>query len=92
MSLTRPEPGTPEYWAETRPTAVAVIDGDVELTYAQWNDMADRVAEGLAQHGLGAGDRLGMRFRLGIEWFVIQRALQKLGGRPRRGQLASDPR
>ncbi len=78
MTLTRPEPGTPEHWARTRPTAVAVIDGDDELTYGQWNDMADRVAEGLAQHGLGAGDRLGMRFRLGIEWFVIQRALQKL--------------
>ena len=29
--------------------------------------------------GLVEGDRLGMRFRLGFEWFVIQRALQKLG-------------
>jgi long-chain acyl-CoA synthetase len=56
-----------------------VIHGDAVMTYREWNDRADRVAEGLAAFGLRAGDRLGMRFRLGFEWFVIQRALQKLG-------------
>jgi long-chain acyl-CoA synthetase len=74
-----PEQGTPEYWARIRPDAPAVICGGAVLTYGEWNDRADRVAEGLARLGLGHGDRLGMRFRLGIEWFVIQRALQKLG-------------
>jgi long-chain acyl-CoA synthetase len=49
------------------------------MTYGQWNARADRVAEGLARLGLGAGDRIGMRFRLGFEWFVVQRATQKLG-------------
>jgi long-chain acyl-CoA synthetase len=49
------------------------------LTYGEWNMSADRVAEGLAKLGLRPGDRLGMRFRLGFEWFVVQRALQKLG-------------
>jgi long-chain acyl-CoA synthetase len=75
----RSEHGTPEYWARTRPDAPAVICGGAVMTYGEWNDQADRVAEGLAALGLGQGDRLGMRFRLGIEWFVIQRALQKLG-------------
>jgi long-chain acyl-CoA synthetase len=74
-----PERGTPEYWARVRPDAPAVICGDAVMSYGEWNDRADRVAEGLATLGLGHGDRLGMRFRLGIEWFVIQRALQKLG-------------
>ncbi|MEU9210989.1 AMP-binding protein [Streptomyces sp. NPDC048415] len=74
-----PERGTPEYWARIRPDAPAVIHGDTVMTYREWNDKADRVAKGLAALGLGQGDRLGIRFRLGIEWFVIQRALQKLG-------------
>ncbi|HWE66617.1 MAG TPA: AMP-binding protein [Acidimicrobiales bacterium] len=77
--MTEPEQGTPEYWAALRPEAPAVMQGERVLTYAEWNTAADRVAEGLAQMGLQSGDRLGMRFRLGFEWFVIQRALQKLG-------------
>jgi long-chain acyl-CoA synthetase len=77
--MNEPEQGTPEYWAQTRPDAPAVIKGDEILTYGEWNERADRVAEGLARLGLAPGDRIGMRFRLGIEWFVIQRALQKLG-------------
>lgn len=77
--MNAPEHGTPEFWSLIRPEAAAVISGDAALTYAEWNDQADRVAEGLTQIGLEAGDRLGMRFRLCFEWFVIQRALQKLG-------------
>ena len=71
--------GTPEYWAEHRPDAPAVVSGERILTYREWNDAADHVAEGLAARGLQAGDRLGMRFRLAPEWFIVQRALQKLG-------------
>jgi long-chain acyl-CoA synthetase len=77
--MTEPERGTPEFWARSRPHAPAVVKGDVVLTYGEWNDKADSVAEGLTALGLRPGDRLGMRFRLGFEWFVIQRALQKLG-------------
>ncbi|MBL1080194.1 AMP-binding protein [Nocardia sp. 2] len=77
--MTQPEQGSPEYWALHRPEQVAVISGPTALTYREWNDAADRVAEGLARCGLTGGDRLGMRFRLTPEWFVIQRALQKLG-------------
>ncbi|GGN20141.1 class I adenylate-forming enzyme family protein [Streptomyces fuscichromogenes] len=74
-----PEHGTTEYWAGVQPDKPAVICGDAVMTYREWNERADRVAEGLAALGLRQGDRLGMRFRLSIEWFVIQRALQKLG-------------
>ena len=77
--LTEAQPGTPEFWAGQRPDAPAVIKGDAVMTYAEWNDRADRVADALAALGLEEGDRLGMRFRLSFEWFVIQRALQKLG-------------
>jgi long-chain acyl-CoA synthetase len=77
--MTQPDNGSPEFWAQRRPDSPAVVCGDTTLTYEQWNDAADRVAEGLSQQGLSAGDRLGMRFKLSVEWFVIQRALQKLG-------------
>ncbi|MEZ0366906.1 class I adenylate-forming enzyme family protein [Mycobacterium sp. pUA109] len=77
--MRQPHPGTPEFWAQSRPEHPAVIHSDRQLTYGQWNDLADRVAEGLAARGLVAGDRIGMRFRLSLEWFVLQRALQKLG-------------
>ncbi|HYX98788.1 MAG TPA: AMP-binding protein [Mycobacterium sp.] len=76
--MTRPEHGTPEFWVAERPNTPAVVSGETVLTYRQWNDAADRVAEGLAHRGLTPGDRVGMRFRLSPEWFVIQRALQKL--------------
>lgn len=77
--LTEPEVGSPEFWAALRPDAPAVISGERVLTYRQWNEAADAVAEGLSAAGLRQGDRLGMRFRLGPEWFIVQRALQKLG-------------
>jgi long-chain acyl-CoA synthetase len=77
--LDGPEAGTPEQWASEKPDAVAVVKGPRELTYRDWNDQANRVAEGLARLGLVAGDRIGMRFRLDLPWFIVQRALQKLG-------------
>jgi long-chain acyl-CoA synthetase len=77
--LAKPENGSPEFWAEQRPNSTAVVYADNTLTYAQWNDQANRVADALSNLGLVAGDRIGMRFRLHFEWFIIQRALQKLG-------------
>ena len=77
--MTEPEAGTPEFWAARTPDAPAIIDGDSVVTYGEWNTRADAVAEALTTAGLSAGDRLGMRFRLGAEWFILQRALQKLG-------------
>jgi long-chain acyl-CoA synthetase len=77
--LDGPEAGTPEQWTWEKPDAVAVVKGARELTYRDWNDQANRVAEGLARLGLVVGDRIGMRFRLDLPWFIVQRALQKLG-------------
>jgi long-chain acyl-CoA synthetase len=73
------EPGSLEYWSATTPDAVAVVNGDRTMTYAEWNESSNRVAAGLAALGLARGDRMGMRFRLDLPWFVIHRALQKLG-------------
>lgn len=77
--LPEAEMGSPEFWAAQTPDAIAVVKDDKTLTYQDWNDQANRVADALAAQGLKAGDRIGMRFRLNFQWFIIQRALQKLG-------------
>lgn len=77
--LTEPEKGSPEYWAQENPDRIAVIKDNLSLTYGQWNEQANRVADALEKKGLQPGDRIGMRFRLDFSWFIIQRALQKLG-------------
>ena len=68
-----------EFWAARQPDALAVIAGTRTMTYGQWNDAANRVAESLASHGVAPGDRIGMRFRVTPEWFIVHRALGKLG-------------
>ena len=77
--LDKAQPGTLEYWAETDPDRIALIKEDRELTYGAWNDKSNRLADALVELGLKQGDRLGMRFRLDFPWFVMQRAMQKLG-------------
>ncbi|WP_233858575.1 AMP-binding protein [Paraburkholderia sp. HD33-4] len=43
---------------ERNPNALAIVDGDVELTYSQWYARIGRVAAGLRSLGLEHGDRL----------------------------------
>ena len=43
---------------ERSPNALALVDGDVQLTYAQWHRMILNVADGLRELGLQRGDRL----------------------------------
>jgi len=77
--LDKAQPGTLEYWAENDPDRVALIKEDRQLTYGAWNEQSNRLADSLVRLGLKQGDRLGMRFRLDFPWFVMQRAMQKLG-------------
>lgn len=75
---TQPEAGTPEFWARVHPGAPAVIDGATVMTHAEWNDLADRVAEGLAGAGLGPGDRMGTRPYDGEQIAVIDEEWNRL--------------
>ena len=43
---------------ERSPHALALVDGDVQLTYAQWHRMILSVADGLRELGLQRGDQL----------------------------------
>jgi 2-furoate---CoA ligase len=43
---------------ERSPNALALVDGELKLTYAQWHRIILNVADGLCQLGLARGDRL----------------------------------
>ena len=71
--------GSLEQWAQERPHDVAVIDGSRTLTYTQWNDAANRVANALAERGIVAGDIVVVRTHIRLEWNIVAAALAKLG-------------
>ncbi len=71
--------GSCEHWAETSPDEVAIVEGERSMTYREWNDAANRVANGLAAQGIIAGDIVVVRTHIRIEWAILSAALAKLG-------------
>lgn len=71
---------TLEHWAATTPQAVAITADDGDLTYLEWNEAADRLADHLHRQGVRAGDRVAVRCRIRQDWFIANRAIGKLAG------------
>src|SRR5260370_10659681 len=67
-----------EYWADAKPAERALIEGERVLSWGDWNDQADRLAEAVSRRGLIAGDILVVRRKTRIEWALISAALSKL--------------
>jgi long-chain acyl-CoA synthetase len=59
--------------------AVCATEADRTLTWAQWNDQANRFASSLAVLGIGQGDIVAVRVRTRLEWLTISLGLAKLG-------------
>ncbi|WP_077213189.1 class I adenylate-forming enzyme family protein [Bacillus dakarensis] len=75
-----PIPRSLEYWAQIKPNDEAIIDENgYSLTWKEWNDQANRLADALVQAGIGPGDTVAVRSQIRPEWFVINRALAKIG-------------
>ena len=72
-------PKTVEHWAIIKADEVAIIDGEVQVTWGQWNEGANRLAEALSGLGLVAGDVVAVRSQIRHEWQFISVALAKLG-------------
>lgn len=72
-------PGSCEHWADIKPDAIAIIEDDRTLTYREWNDAANRVANSLAARGIIAGDIVVARTHIRIEWAILSAAVAKLG-------------
>ena len=78
-AVTAPQAATLEHWAAAQPDAVALIEGERQLTWGQWNEQADRLAAALKARGLAQGDIVVLRTQTRIEWPVIASALAKIG-------------
>ncbi|HYM35433.1 MAG TPA: long-chain fatty acid--CoA ligase, partial [Steroidobacteraceae bacterium] len=72
------EQGSLEYWAQEKPNAIAIIDGERSISYREWNDAANRVANSLSIRGITPGDVVVMRTHIRHEWNFIAAALAKL--------------
>jgi long-chain acyl-CoA synthetase len=70
----------PEHWAGLLPEEPAVVDGDSVLRYGDWNQRADRLADGLARRRVSPGIA-AVALPPCADWFVISLALAKLGWR-----------
>lgn len=64
---------------ERNPQALAIVDGSLRLSYAQWLDRIERVAGGLGSLGLGRGDHLVTVLQNRWESATLHWACQLLG-------------
>lgn len=64
---------------ERGPNALAVVDGEQRLTYAQWYQQIQCAAAGVAALGLGRGDHLLVVLQNRIEMATLHWACQFLG-------------
>lgn len=67
-----------EHIADLVPDRVAVAAGEREVTWAQFDELADRLASHLAGCGIGSGDRVALDARNSPEYLVALHALFKL--------------
>ena len=61
------------------PHALAVVDGEVRMTYAEWDDEIGRVAGGLAGLGIGTGDAVVVVLSNRVEMATLFWACQRIG-------------
>jgi amino acid adenylation domain-containing protein/non-ribosomal peptide synthase protein (TIGR01720 family) len=69
-----------EAQAERRPTAVALACGEEQLTYAELNARADRLAHYLREKGVGRESTVGILLERSTEMVVALLAVLKAGG------------
>ncbi|HEY7799368.1 MAG TPA: long-chain fatty acid--CoA ligase [Hyphomonadaceae bacterium] len=85
--LREPAARSLEHWARTRTSDAALFDRDAHLTYGDWNEYADMLADALTQRGLGHDDVIAVRCSNRIEWAVIAIAAAKIDA----GLVTLDP-
>lgn len=81
MTTAENTPKVPHYLdihAMMRPTKVALICGERQVTYAEWNARARRVAHALSGLGVKAGDRVAVMAHNSLELLEIVSGLSKL--------------
>jgi fatty-acyl-CoA synthase len=62
-----------------RPDAVALVDGEKEVTHAAFDALCRKTAAWLTAHGVGPGDRVAVWLVNRIEWLALLFALARIG-------------
>ena len=65
--------------ARLRPNAVAIVDGDTQITFAELVDSADRLAATLVSRGAGPGQRVVLNLPRSADLVVASLATMKTG-------------
>ncbi|MFE7835604.1 amino acid adenylation domain-containing protein [Streptomyces sp. NPDC057474] len=65
--------------AEATPNRIAVTDGGADLTYRELDEQSGLLAHGLREHGVTAGDRVGVCLERTAELLVTLLAVLKAG-------------
>ena len=71
-----------EVVAAACPDRLALVAGEHRLTYAALNRRAERTAVALSEHGIGAGDWVGVLSYNRVEWVKLMIGLHKLRAVP----------
>jgi len=61
----------PRRSARRHPDKVAIIDGDVRLTFAEFDGLVDRAAAALSDNGYSPGDRVALLARNCWQYAVL---------------------
>ncbi|WP_245979890.1 long-chain-fatty-acid--CoA ligase [Peribacillus asahii] len=69
-----------EQTAAKYPNQVAVIDGEIKLSYSELKETIDAFASVLYEKGIQKGDRIGLMLPNGIHYMISYYATQRLGG------------
>jgi fatty-acyl-CoA synthase len=69
----------PRRSAARYPSKTAIIDGELELSYLEFDTMIERVASSLMRHGLGVGDRCAILSHNCWEFAVVSFATARAG-------------
>lgn len=64
--------------AEAGPRAFLAMAGGERLSYGEFNEQVNRVAHGLSEEGVNAGDRVAIMMRNSVEFLLASYALKKL--------------
>ncbi len=65
--------------ADRRPDHPAVVEPGATVSWAEADDRAGRLAAALVDAGVGAGDRVGVHCRKGVDGFVAMHAAVRIG-------------
>jgi fatty-acyl-CoA synthase len=68
------------WWAREKPQLPCIRQGDIRVTYAEFNAWVGRVAAHLSDAGVGIGDRVCIHGVNCIEWSVVAVATLRCGG------------